>query len=148
MDSMTRECALISKRLRLRVLPLGLPQERVRPVHGAITYHENRIVTTQSSAGGALYVPLLLEWAPARRREPVDWTQLTVAEEGRKVSPSEAAGFRLRVGEDQWFLYHELKVGRMPKSVIGVHTLNETVFSRFTPEGTIRDLLLVEGDRS
>lgn len=147
-DSMTRECALMSKRLRVRVVPLGLPQQRVAFGVGGITFENNAIKLRQTGQRTAMYVPLVLEWSPARKRQPVDWTRLTVAEEGRKVTANEAAGFRVRVGDDQWFLYHELKVGRMPKSVMGVHTLNETVFSRFTREGTIRDLLLVEGDRS
>src|SRR5690606_38403777 len=81
-DDQTRELLLREATrqpvYRARVFPLGLPQDRVDSTRGWLEVREGRLCLHQVGAGRGLYVPLVLDWTPERRRSPADWRTLTV----------------------------------------------------------------------
>ena len=140
-DSQTRECRVGSA----RVFPVGLPQDRVLSTPGNCFEQSGRLDLTQVAAGRGLYLPVVFDWHPRRRRAPADWRSLTVTELGRVVSPDGAAGHRLRLGKDQWLIYRSLVNSREPRSVLGQHTRYETVIGSFDA-GTMAPIIMVESD--
>jgi hypothetical protein len=72
----------------------------------------------------------VLDWHPKRTSEPADWTRLTVTEARRYTGSHEAAGFRVRIGSFQLLIYRSLIVGRDSRAVMGLHTWDETVYTR------------------
>jgi hypothetical protein len=99
---------------------------------------------SQRANGNGLSYPLLLDWSPVRRDEPVQWRPLTVAENGRALPAWQAAAYRLRVGDHQWVYYHSLRPGETARTVLGLHTFHETVIGEFTSTGEIEPIVLVE----
>ncbi|VAX41023.1 hypothetical protein MNBD_PLANCTO02-2616 [hydrothermal vent metagenome] len=147
-DIPTREWSLQQKGLFARVFPLALPQDRVQSVAGRFGLSENQEGTEKlelkQAALGGVYAPLLLSWHPRRKREYVDWRKLTVTHDGERLKSDAASGHRLRMGGKQWFLYHNVNKAKQSRTVLGHHTLNETVFGLFNTNGEVEPVLLVE----
>ncbi len=143
-DTETRQWQLRGPRTRVRVIPLGLPAERVHssPHDFAIVDHAIRM--RHMGAGRGLLAPLVFDWHPKRRTAPVDWKTLTVTEEGKILRSDQAAGYRLRVGSAQWLFYRSLQSTGMSRAVLGHHTFNETVIARFDKRGDVEPLLMIE----
>jgi hypothetical protein len=142
-DRDTRE--LRSKRpgTAVRCYPLSLPCDRVHGAAGRLDDVDGRIQMTQTTVGG-LVAPVVLDWSADRRKQEAEWRQLTVAADGKRVSAENAAGYRLRVGDLHLLVYRSLRNNDEPRTVLGMHTRHETVIGRFTKDGTIDPLLLVE----
>ncbi|MEW4530674.1 hypothetical protein [Maioricimonas sp. JC845] len=143
-DSVTREAALIGNRLRIRVLPAGLPQERTEPADGRLDIDDTAIRYTARTRTGGLYSPLILDWSPERHTSAVDWAPLTVAEDGHILTTAAASASRVRIGREQWLIYRSLNPGKIARTVLGYHTSHETVIGRIDRRGDIEPLVLVE----
>lgn len=143
-DALTREWELRMEGLRLRVLPLGLPQELIHRADGGLCVDARHIELRQSTSGARLACPLLLDWSPARRKAPAQWRQLTVAESGRVLRPEAALGARWRIGAAQWLYYHALTAGQTARTVLGLHTFHETVVAELDSSGEIEPIVQVE----
>lgn len=140
-DEPTRECRVGTA----RVFPLGLPQDRVLSTPGNCSTKAGRLDLTQVAAGRGLYLPIVFDWHPRRRRAPADWRSLTVTEPGRVVSPDGAAGHRLRVGKEQLLIYRSLVGTREARAVLGQHTRYETVIGSID-SGEMAPIVMVETD--
>jgi hypothetical protein len=125
------------------LFPIGLPFERVQGCAGRLADSQDHIELLQSGIGG-LYAPVVLDWNSARRRRPAMWRSLTVAQNGSAVPPAEAAGFRLQVGKEQWLVYRSLSRILEPRTVLGQHTMYETLIGRFSTTGAVEPIVLVE----
>ncbi len=143
-DSLTRECSVKTGPVLTRIYPLFLPQDRVYSTPGGCGSYEDALVLKHAGAGGGLYVPLVLDWHPGRRRKSCQWRQLTVTEDGRILSGDAAAGFRVQVGPLHLFAYRKLRSTEHPHSVLGYQTTDETVIGDFDRDGDVSPLLLVE----
>jgi hypothetical protein len=97
----------------------------------------------QSGIGG-LYAPIVIDWNPARRRSPALWRPLTVGQNAAVVPVGSAAGFRLQVGTAQWLVYRSLSTILEPRTVLGQHTMYETMIGRFARSGEVEPIVLVE----
>ena len=86
----------------------------------------------------------MIDWSPERRRDESHWRRLTVAEQGARVTPDQACGYRLQIGTRQWIFYHSLQAPRVPRTIIGQHMAYETLIGRFTAEGDVDPLVMVE----
>jgi len=128
---------------RARMFPVGLPQDRVLSTPGNCLEHKGRLDLTQVAVGRGLYLPVVFDWHPRRRRAIVDWRSLTVAELGRVVSPVEAAGHRLRMGKEQLLIYRSLAATREARSVLGQHMRYETVIGSIA-DGVLEPIIMVE----
>lgn len=144
-DAPTRETRIKAKGgVLTRVFPLGLPQDRVHSTPGGCGVFGNHLVHKQVVAGGGLYAPLVFDWDPGRRRKASQWRRLTVTEDGQILKGDTAAGFRVRVGQQHLLAYRSLIKSGQPRSVLGYHTLDETVIGQFDDDGDVTPLLLVE----
>jgi hypothetical protein len=127
-----------------RVYPLALPSERFRQTSDRLTSGSGTLELTQHQPGKALYAPLVIDWAPERRRSALLWRRLTVSELRRPVAADVAAGFRLQVGREQWLIYHSLQNTGEARSVLGHHTWYETVIGSFRRNGDVDPLIQIE----
>jgi hypothetical protein len=143
-ETLTREALLLGDGARARVYPLALPDERVNSTPDVLSEVPGRLELRQQRPCSTLYAPLVLDWSPERRRARALWRPLTVTEQGHKVSPEAAAGYRLQVGQDQWLVYHSLQNTGEARAVLGHHTWNETVIGTFGRDGEVKPLILVE----
>jgi len=141
-DRTTRELQLGTARL----FPLDLPQERVVSSPGEFRECDGRLELAQVSRGAAMYLPLVFDWNPRRRRAPADWRTLTVTEPRRIVSPDRAAGHRLRLGKEQWLFYRSLAPTIEARAVLGHHTRYETLVGTFDSNGDVDPIVMVEAD--
>jgi hypothetical protein len=137
----TRECAVGAA----RVFPVGLPQDRVLSSPGNCFENSGRLHLTQVAKGHGLYLPVVFDWHPRRRRASADWRSLTVTEHRRVVSPDSAAGHRLRVGKEQLLIYRSLADTREARAVLGQHTRYETVIGSIDA-GELAPIVMVEMD--
>jgi hypothetical protein len=138
----TRECRLVSDGVAARAFPLALNCPRVEGTAGRLSPSEGQIELSTTGAGG-LYAPLVLDWNPSRRRTPVTWRRLTVASGGAAVQPSEAAGFLLEAGSSKWLFYRSLARALEPRSILGQHTMYETLVGRFV-RGDVEPIIQIE----
>jgi hypothetical protein len=129
-----------------RVFPVGLPQDRVLSTSGNCFDEPGRLVLTQQALGRGLYLPVVFDWHPRRRRAKADWRSLTVTQLGRVISPGGAAGYRLRVGQRQLLVYRSLVETGEPRAVLGQHTRYETVIGSFEA-GQFDPIIMVETDQ-
>jgi hypothetical protein len=139
----TRELDLQAGKLKGRVYPLGLPQERIQKADGTLRIDDAHLVLEQTGNGG-LHMPLVIDWSPQRQREQAVWQKLTVAEDGQRLPPHIACGQRLRVGKHQWLFYRSLQAGETGRTVLGHHTPHETVIAEFTRQGEVEPIVMVE----
>lgn len=142
-DATTREWALSQQKTRLRICPVYVPQEKAIPSSDRFGIQDGNVHVAARGRGG-LYLPVLYEWDAAQHEAGVDWNRLTVAESGRVMERWEATGFRLRVGESQVIAYHTQTRAYVGRSVLGHHTLYETVIGNFEKTGAVDPLIQVE----
>lgn len=142
-DAATREWALLQGETRLRVCPVYVPQEKAFPTADRFGIQNGELHVTARGRGG-LYLPVVYEWDAGQHEAGVDWNRLTVAESGRVMEPWEATGYRLRVGESQVVVYHTQTRASVGRSVLGHHTLYETVIGNFEKTGAVDPLIQVE----
>jgi hypothetical protein len=142
-DRETRACRLTGASMPVRLFPLGLPFERVQGSAGRLADSKSHVELAQAGIGG-IYAPIVLDWNSARRRRPAMWRSLTVAQDGQALPPAEAAGFRLQVGSEQWLVYRSLSPILEPRTVLGQHTMYETLIGRFGTTGAVEPIVQVE----
>ncbi len=144
-NSITREIVLHADCVSARVIPAWLEDDRVRHTTGRCEKVGDVLRCESEGIGGATS-PLLFDWHPERQAQEADWNRLTVTEDRQVVSGQLAAGFRVRVGRKQTLIYRSLRTGELPRAVLGLHTLNETVYGRVKKSGEVAPLVLVEGE--
>jgi hypothetical protein len=116
--------------------------DRVENAPGAAEI-DGKHLTLRCSGLGGVYAPLVFDWNPRRRADPVDWRALTVTEDRRRIGPAEAAGHRLRIGGRQLLIYRGLDGSKAMRAVLGHHHGSESVIARFT-DGDVEPLVLVQ----
>jgi hypothetical protein len=143
-NSITREIALHADCVSTRVIPAWLEDDRVQHAIGRCEKIDDELVSEGEGLGGAI-IPLVFDWHPERQALDADWNRLTVTEDRAVVSTQNAAGFRVRIGKQQLLIYRSLRPGDFPRAVMGLHTLNETVYGRVKKSGEVAPLVLVDG---
>jgi hypothetical protein len=140
-DPVTRELRLTRGPVHVRLLPAWLEDDRIQHTFGQCQAHDGQLESSAIAAGGAT-LPLVLDWHPDRSSEPADWTKLTVTEARRYNGTHEAAGFRIRIGDFQLLVYRSLIAGRDSRAVMGLHTWDETVYTRVPGRGSAMEALV------
>jgi len=144
-DTMTREIALVNGKQRVRVYPISQPQYLSVSSNGNVQLQDSMLLMSQTAESGSVHHGAIFDWSPKRRKAPVAWQWLTVAEEGKIQPRSRAVGYRLLVGDQQWMTYHSLEEPAVPRTILGHHTSHETIIARIEEEGEIAPLVEVEG---
>jgi hypothetical protein len=142
-DRETRALQLNGTDASARLFPIGLPCERVHGCAGQLSDSGRHLELRESGIGG-LYAPVVLDWNPTRRRQSAIWRALTVAQNGMALPARDAAGVRLQVGKEQWLIYRSLSRFLEPRTVLGQHTMYETLIGRFLTTGAVEPMVLVE----
>jgi len=143
-DQLTREVRLKCAGESIRVLPLALPQFRTHSATGELSVLDDQLVLSQAGQS-AVASPLFLDWSPRRRRFKADWRTLTVTENRRRLTPSDAFASRVRFKNQQWMYYRDLISDKeWPHAVLGMHSNHETVFGRFDSDGDVQPIVHVE----
>lgn len=130
----TREVSLSSGLRTVRTFPLWLEDDRIRHTHGSYREHDGQLQLAGVGKGGVT-LPLALDWHPKRDYSAADWARLTVTETRRIVGAHEASGFRIRIGDHQVLLYRSLMAGKNSRAVLGLHSWDESVYSRVSAKG-------------
>jgi len=136
-DTLSREQALCQQGIRVRLFPWSSPQMRIDRSDESTSVHNHQLELHAHTQGRGLFTSTLFDWSEKRRETPVDWRRVTVAEDGQIISPEVAVGYWLRLGKKQWVLYHSHQKPVFPRSVMGIHTLSETVFARLSNRGVV-----------
>lgn len=142
-DEVTREISLAVEDVGVRTFPLWLPDDRIDGSAGSLSCENNALQFSAHSLGAAT-MPLILDWHPFRRQQPADWTRLTVAESRRIVSDAEATGYRLRIGKHQLLAYLSMVKPQLSRTVLGVHTPDESFYGRIEASGDLDPFVQVE----
>lgn len=140
----TREVSLSCGPRTVRTFPLWLEDDRIRHTFGSYREHDGQLELTGVGKGGVT-LPLALDWHPQRDYSAADWARLTVTETRRIVGSHEASGFRIRIDDHQVMLYRSLVPGKNSRAVLGLHTWDESVYSRVKAKvGRLSPLVEVE----
>lgn len=142
-SKLSRECTLKVEGTRVRAFPLALPDDRVIGTPGQFGVSDGRLELKQVAIGG-LYAPVVLDWDPKLSNKGADWRTLTVSHDGKMLKTDMAAGHRLRIGEQQVFFYRRIDESEEPHSVLGHHTMSETVIGMFDEIGEVDPIVIVE----
>jgi hypothetical protein len=140
----TREARIAGNRMKARVVPLAIPQDRVLSTPHELAVQKNQIVLKQVAEGDGLFAPLVFVWHPERTKVDATWRSLTVAENCKVVGPDVAVGYRLKLGDFQLFISRALKKTGNSRTCLGHHTFNETVIGHFDKNGDVEPIMMVE----
>lgn len=143
-DTSTREIRLGTKHAKVRCFPLALPEDRALSSIGRFSADSSGLSLTQAATSQALYAPVVFDWASERGSLDAEWRPLTVTEEGQKLRPWQAAGFRLRLGKLHLVLYRSLDSSDESRAVLGLHTNQESVIAQFNEKGYVLPIVSVE----
>jgi len=139
----TREVLLSGRKPRAVVLPLALGEWRSDGRPGALAADERGLHLEQRGQGPAMYCPLWLNLKRKRLAQPLTWRQLHVAQDRRNLTPHEAVGFRVQIGQRQWLIYRSL-VEPANRTVLGNNLTDEFMLGRFLSSGEVRPLVQVD----
>jgi len=128
-DSLTRELSLITGPRTIRTFPVWMEDDRIQHATGKYQEQDGRLALSAVGAGGVV-MPLAMDWHPKRSDAPADWARLTVTENRRVVGSHEASGYRIRIGDHQVLIYRSLVPPVISRAVLGLHTWDESVYSR------------------
>lgn len=142
-DAVTREVLLHLSDFPVRAFPTWLPDDRIEYAHGRLE-EENGLLVAENTGKGGTMLSMVLDWHPARKSLPADWCRLTVAEARRNVSDREACAARLRLGQHQLLVYRSLMIPQANRTVMGLHTSDESYYGRIPKSGIAESLVQVE----
>ena len=143
-DMPTREVRVTAGDVKARCFPVALPDDRLLSTVGSFDADTNAIKLTQASSSEGLYAPIVIDWSPKRAVREAEWRTLTVTEDRRKLTPWEAAGHRLRLGDLHLVLFRSLDGSTESRSVLGLHTDKESVIAQFNNKGYVLPIVSVE----
>lgn len=141
----TRDALLVDGEPLARILPLALPEWRIDPRVGELSYSGGEVRLVQRASGRSMACPLLVDLRRDRACLQSTWRQLTVAE-GLQIQPADVAvSYRIQSGDDQW-VYYRSQGPRGNRTFMGQNTSSECMIARFkSPSGEIDELLEIEG---
>jgi hypothetical protein len=141
----TRDVLLVDGEPSARLMPLALPEWRIDPRGGELSFASGAVRLAEKASGTALACPLFVDLRPERSGQACTWRQLTVADGLQIQPPDVAVSYRIQSGKDQWVLYRS-QGPRGNRSFIGQNTSNEFFIGRFNaPSGEVESLLEIEG---
>jgi hypothetical protein len=141
----TRDALLMDGKPRARAMPLALPEWRVDPRFGELSFSGGGMRLAQRTQARSMACPVFVDLRPKRAALPSTWRQLTVAE-ALQIKPADVAvSYRIQAGDDQW-VYYRSQAARGNRTFLGQNCSSECLLARFkAPEGEIAQLLEVEG---
>jgi hypothetical protein len=143
-DAITPELLLTPcKRRQVRVIPAWLEDDRIRGSNGTFTC-EDGICRMSATGKGGLVAPMVFDWNDKRGNALADWNRVTVCESGHVVTADQAGAFRVRAGKLQLMIYRSMKRPDFPRSILGMHTSDETIYARVVSGDPPRSIVEIE----
>jgi hypothetical protein len=141
----TRDALLVDGEPLARLMPLALPEWRIDPRVGELSYTGGNVRLVERATARTLACALFVDLRPERAAQQSTWRQLTVAE-GLQIQPADVAvSYRVQSGDDQW-VYYRSQGPRGNRTFMGQNTSSECVVARFkAPSGEVDSLLEIEG---
>jgi hypothetical protein len=140
----TREGTIFAGKDRARVLPLALPEWRGGGDDDRLAMREDGLhLRMFARNAGALFAPLFIDLDARRFKKKLTWRQLTVAQKLEIVEKDQAAGYRIRIGNQQWLLYRAL-AGRANRTVLGHNLSTEFLLARFKRSGDVTTMIEIQ----
>ena len=144
-DAEVREAVLSTGRRKAMCLPLASPEWRVGPCDVDLTVSNDQHLVVRGSGEHRLYVPLWFDFSQRRFSRKRTWRQLTVADQLRILKRSEAVGYRIQMGSEQWMIYRSLIGGQNTRTVLGKHLIADFYCARFdSGDGNYEELITVD----
>lgn len=141
----SRELQIQLTHSKVRALPLGIPQLKRDSTSSQFVVEKNALVLRQSGQGQGIYLPLMLDWEPARAETAAVWRNLTVTENLKVLKPEIASAHRIQLGKDHhYMIYRSLVRTFEPRACLGHQTRYETVTGRIALDGELIPFMLVE----
>ena len=99
-----------------------------------------RLAMRQGPPAGPAWLPMLVSWDHARHRKPLEWSRLTVAEQGKICPPELAWAARVSWGRSETFVVYRSFGPAGRRSFLGYSTTARFLIGRFTPEGDVEPI--------
>ncbi|MEM6474031.1 MAG: hypothetical protein AAF802_31060 [Planctomycetota bacterium] len=143
----TTEWILESTKPQAMVIPFAAREWRTMASPANLTYTEDHYLVHSMRGSTRLFAPIWIDFDRKRLRKPRTWRPLTVGEQLRLLSTSEASAFRLQVSSSHWLFYRSLARAELPRTFFGKHMIADFYCARFDPEEqSYEDLVTVEND--
>jgi hypothetical protein len=126
-------------------LPEWKQQTAAGLVSGSLTIDSATLVLSQQSTGTSMFAPLFFDLKADRLGRRYTWRQLTVGENLQKVPDDQAVGYRVRLGNEQFLLYHSL-TPMANRTVLGHNLIDDLCFARFDPATGVKPLIEVANE--
>lgn len=144
-ESETAEVYLKSGReIESLVLPLGLSEWKVDRHDGTLGIHQDGLKLHQSIDGSGLCGSLLFDLNRQRSVRPRTWRRLHVVEQLQAVNRDRAVAYRVQLDQQQWVIYRSIGENAN-RTFLGENFAEEFFMGRFFRNGTVEDLIQVEG---
>ena len=125
------------------VIPVSIPEWKIEKSDSSVAMNGSNLDFVMAGTGENLYCPLFFDLDPKRCRKPLTWRQLTVAEQLEIVPKSDAVGYRIHVGDQQWMIYRSL-IGPESRTVFGQNLTVEFYVGSFETDGTCSEIISVD----
>ena len=143
-EAETREIFLSTGNRRTICLPLAASEWKMGQTHFDLSVSPDHTLVSSGTGQGGLYAPIWFDFQKRRFTRKRTWRQLTVADQLRIVEPSEANGYRVQFGSEQWMIYRSLK-DQKTRTVLGKHLIADFYCSRFdSGDGSHEELITVD----
>jgi hypothetical protein len=140
----TRDLLLCDGKRRGLVMPLSASEWRLGASSATLKATDDGHLVLSARGSHRLNIPLWFDFQQRRFNRKRTWRQLTVADELRIAEPSEAVGYRVQVGSQQWMVYRSLGATAC-RSVLGKHLVADFFSARFDPsDGSLEELVTVD----
>ena len=143
-DSRAMLLAAPNKSGSAQVVPIGLPALPYPTDRGVFQAEDDAVVLSQAARGRRTWLALLVSWDSQRRRRILEWRELTVSENSRKVQPEKAFAVRVSWGRDETYVIYRSLGLPAPRAFLGHQTTARFVVGLFKPDGTVEPILKVE----
>lgn len=115
------------------IVAAAIPEWRADTRPGILRSDSTSIVLEQESIGSRLYAPLFVDLDPTRRKQPITWRRLTVAEQLQAVPSDVAVAYRIQVGDRHWLFYRDFGP-RGNRTFLGKNACCDFFLGRFLPD--------------
>ena len=144
-DDKIREAVLTTAKRKSLCIPLESPEWRMGTTSCELSFSGDHHLILESKGSHRLYTPLWFDFARRRLARKRTWRQLTVADQLRLVKRSEAVGYRIQAGSEQWMIYRSLVAGDRTRTVLGKHLIADFYCARFdSGDGSYEELITVD----
>ena len=143
-DQEIREFVFVKGNRRAMGIPLAAPEWKMGPSLFDLSLSSDQHLVLTGAGRDRVYVPLWFDFSQRRFSRKRTWRQLTVADQLKILDHSQAVGYRIQMGSEQWLVYRSL-YGQRTRTVLGKHLMADFYCARFDAgDGSFEELITVD----